>query len=163
MENKQVLSDYEVKREQQRVKLSLQKSTQKLIDKVGIVAASAIIGAIAEHMFIVGNSVNLGDTSGFQKGKELAVCGEPMVTAVPGCKGFFNLKWFSDHIGEFDVMLGGQYRSAHFPDAPEFESYAKSKMGVRWHAHGCDQNGVYLDKKVEIDGWDKLVIHVTNN
>lgn len=173
MENKQVLSDYEVKREQQRAKLSLQKSTQKLIDKVGIVAASAIIGAIAEHMVIDENSVNLGDTSGFQKGKELAARGEQMVAAVPSCKRFLNLKWFLDHIGEFefDVMLGGQYRPAHFPDAPEFESYsspefesyAKDRMGVRWHAHGCDQNGVYLDKKVEIDGWDKLVIHVTNN
>ena len=173
MENKQVLSDYEVKREQQRVKLSLQKSTQKLIDKVGIVAASAIIGAIAEHMVIDDNSINLGDVSGFQKWKELAVSGERVVASVPSCKGFLNLNWFLDHIGEFefDAKLGGQYRYQHFPDAPEFESYsspefesyARSKMGVRWYAHGCDQNGVYLDKKIEIDGWDKLVIHVTNN
>ena len=167
MESKQVLSDYEVKREQQRVKLSLQKSTQKLIDKVGAVAASAIIGAIAEHMIIDENSVNLGDVSGFQKGKELAARGEQMVAAVPGCKRFLNLKWFMDHIGEFefDATLSGQYRSGGITyfDSEYQEEEIRKKCHVGWHAHGCDQNGVYLDKKIEIDGWDKLVIHVTNN
>lgn len=173
MENKQALSDYEIKREQQRVKLSLSKSTQKLISKVGIVAASAIIGAIAEHICIDENSVNFGDISNMQKGKELATCGEQMVIGIPRYKNFFDVNWFLEHIGEyeFDVKLGGQYRPAHFPNAPKFEDYSspeyeeyvKDKMGVRWNSSGCNKYGVYLDKKVEIEGWDKVVIHITNN
>lgn len=149
MENKQVLSDYEIKREQQRVKSELQVSVQKLSNKIGIVAASALVGAIAEHITVI------DDTCSFDK------------------RRFFDVGWVLEHIGEyeFDAKLGGQYRPAHFPNAPkfedynspEFEAYAKSKMGVRWNSSGCNKYGVYLDKKVEIEGWDKVVIHVTNN
>ena len=167
MENKQVLTEYEVKREQQRVKLSLQKSTQKLINKVGIVAASAIIGALAEHITIDENSVNLGDVSGFQKGKELASSGEKMVCFTSGCKNAINVGWFLRHIGEyeFDAVLCGQYRSGGIVcfDSEYQEEEIRKRCHVGWNAHGCNKYGVYLDKKVEIEGWDKLIIHVTNN
>lgn len=145
MENKV----YNVEQEQQRVKTELQDSVQKLSRKLGIVTASAIIGAIAEHITVI------EDTCSFDKRK------------------FFDTGWVIEHLGEyeFDAKLGGQYRPAHFPNrpqfddysSPEFEAYAKSKMGVRWYSSGCNEKGVYLNKKVEFEGWDKLVIHVTNN
>ena len=159
MESKQTVSGYDLKREQQRVKLSLQKSMQKLVDKIGIVAASAIVGALAEHT----SAVSFKDPKGICKLYNLPI--EEVFMFNPGV--------YFDHIDEFefDVVLEGQYRPAHFPNAPEFdnysspefESYARSKSGIHWHAHGCNQNGVYLDKKVEFEGWENLVIHVTDN
>ena len=125
------------------------------------------ISAIAEHICIDENSVNFGDISNMQKGKELATCGEQMVVGVPRYKNFFNVNWFLEHVGEFefDVKLCGQYRSGgitHF-DSEYQEEEIRKKCHVGWNTHGCNKYGVYLDKKVEIEGWDKVVIHVTNN